>query len=523
MRYPLSRRPLSSCARSRPACESGASKSRGGWWRERRAARTLPAICCWWSSEEIDRRATRGQGGCRRGPPGSGHERDDRDELGDPDELDDGASEGDTAERDNAAAVAEQPFGAGWDPPRLLHLRVDAWGGRLQVLDPRLPVEEDEVVSLFDASGAEGTPRAGLRLGETIRLVPLLSEDRGPWWSLGEPALRFEAGLEAGALPPGSGWIGLWEPGRLELIDLDAHGRVRARGEVALPFEVSRRGRSLTLESPPIRALPGNPPRIVIGPQAVGALRLRTLLIEPGQVAPALDEPDPDRAEKWSALPGPESIGDSEVLEVDDARGRHVYLVVSTLRSDKLGMLERKKLRLYELVSDRTRAGAPPIAEIRTASRLWQELHWSLVDATGDDRLDLVLLQPEGLGGGKLAVDLYAGLEGGGFEPKFIRSVIGHTPELWRYGRDLTGDGVPDLLLASDGGFEVWAGRSRPDKRGLLEDTSSQEWSSSGRIEGELEGERVRRTVAIDGELVLFIRRARGRSLLELVHVDGSL
>ena len=419
-----------------------------------------------------------------------------------------------------------------WTPPALLHLRLHAAGGELEVLDAALPIDEGEPLGLFDATAPEGAPRAALRLGGTLRLVPFRAEDRGASWALGEPTLRFDAGLAAHALPPGSGWIGLFEPGRLELVALDAQGSVRARESAALPFEVRRRGRSLTLESPPIRGLasnPGEPPRVVVGPQPVGSLRLRTLLVDVGAEAGAAVDTDPAHAERWSALPGPERLGGSEVVGID---GR-IYLLVSTTRADKIGLLERKKLRLYELAAERTRSGLPPIAEIRTASRHWQALRWALIDATGDGLLDLVLLQPEGLSGEKLAVDLYAGRPEGGFERKEIRSLIDHTPPVWRYGDDLTGDGVPDLLLAGRGELEVWAGRRRPDQRGLLEETPRVRWSTSTALDADAEaraatdtatpteGQRVRRTVAVEGELLLFTRSAGGRSSIDVARLGG--
>jgi hypothetical protein len=474
----------------------------------------------------------------------------------------DGVEErGESAEGTSEQASEDETAERAWSPPALLHLRLDPDGGELHVLSEQLPVSEEGTVDLFDVtnestseSTADGAARrAALRLseptGETIRLVPFAAAARGAGWTLAEPVLRFDEGLAAGPLAAGSGWIRLHEPGRLELVELDARGAIRAHRELAIPFEVTRRGRTLTLESPPVRGLGGGSPRVVIGPQALGSLRLRTLVVdpaareasggaaEPGAHAGANDaDPGPSAAaiparslaleaetasagvgdEMWSALPGPEKVGDSEVLEIAERR----FLVVSTTRADKLSILERKKLRIFELSTDRTRAGSAPLAEILTASRHWQELRWALVDATGDGALDLVLLQPEGLSGAKLAVDLYAGLPGGGFQTKRIRSLVDPTPAVWRYGRDLTGDGVPDLLLASNGRLEVRAGRAVPDKRGLLEEGARFEWSSTARVRGEGEGEgeddRVRREVAVDGELLLFTQRARGRTVIEV-------
>jgi hypothetical protein len=69
-----------------------------------------------------------------------------------------------------------------------------------------------------------------------------------------------------------------------------------------------------------------------------------------------------------------------------------------------------------------------------------------------------VVIQPEGLAGKQLLVEAFLGRAGGRLEPRGRRTVLEVEADDWSYGGDVTGDGVPDLVAASEGRLLLFAG-----------------------------------------------------------------
>jgi hypothetical protein len=72
-----------------------------------------------------------------------------------------------------------------------------------------------------------------------------------------------------------------------------------------------------------------------------------------------------------------------------------------------------------------------------------------------------VLLLPEGLGGGELRIEAYPGLGGGRFLSRPRRSTLDPAPRRVLWGRDLDGDGTPDLAAITREGLAVYRGEAR--------------------------------------------------------------
>ena len=289
-----------------------------------------------------------------------------------------------------------------------------------------------------------------------------------------------------------------------------------------LPVQVERQSRGLQLRSPLVRRLPTKPPVLAVGPEEHGHIRLRTVLLDPlsrrrqdpaaeGTPSAAVESEENVR---WSMLPGIEQVIASQYWVVE---GRRVLAVV-TLRADKMGVLERKKLRLFGLDSDRTRAGSRPFFAAISASRMWQRLSVDLVEAAGGSH-DLVLVQPEGLGGGKLAIDLYRGKEGLRLEPKPIRSIVRVPESWWKYGEDWNGDGVADLLSLSAGVLRLFPGLVITKKNFLGDPT----WEHKVLAPERQSNPPRRRATYEQGILVVRSRYLEGPDRLEVVTPRGGV
>lgn len=262
--------------------------------------------------------------------------------------------------------------------------------------------------------------------------------------------------------------------GRLRTWTLDG-GRFVPGEEQALPMRAERGRRTLTLRSQPVTAVtsPGGAPLRFVGPEANGKLRLRTLMLRP----------DGSRAEAWSQLPSPEEVAGFWYLHLD---GKPV-LIVSTTDAEKIGIFANQRLRLFPLSSDRSRSGQRPSLALETASHRWFPIEPVIADLDKDGKEDLVLLQPEGLAGGDLMIDTFFGQGNGRFE-KPRRTKLGNLEaRAWRFGRDLTGDGRPDLVTLSKTGLNLYAGTADP-RRDLIDRKPRQI---------ELEGAREQITVSV--------------------------
>lgn len=165
----------------------------------------------------------------------------------------------------------------------------------------------------------------------------------------------------------------------------------------------------------------------------------------------------------WCHFTANEKVARSWYLSID---GRPM-LAVAALAADKLGIFEKQKLRVFPLRADRTRAGSPPALEIHTVTRHWYELGVHVADVDLDGRDDLVVVQPDGLGAKKLAVEVYRGQGNGGFYVTPRRSVIVAPAARWTFGADLDGDRAPDLVTLAGDRLEIYRGLAEHKRKAL--------------------------------------------------------
>lgn len=319
---------------------------------------------------------------------------------------------------------------------------------------PELERVADDVPAKIDSLAAVSLPDGDhaadlLILGEPGALYVL-----DPPWGGAHPRCRqvlAAPGLDLRSVQPereGSPrprlpWLPVARAGRLQLLAArqSAAGELTAIATYPLPVSASREAWGLELTSRPVHLLPGAPgapPRFAVGPEPQGAgARLRTLLLSSAPGEPPV--------EAWSLFPGAEKAGEGVYSSWD---GKPALLLRSFA---KLGIFTKRDLRLYLLSRDRSRAGAPPVIAVHTDCALWHELGAYLADAGGNGRQDLVLIHPEGLRGKKLRFQVYPSLGQGRLAAQPRVSSLDVEADDWFYGADLSGDGIPDLLVRSQG------------------------------------------------------------------------
>jgi len=286
----------------------------------------------------------------------------------------------------------------------------------------------------------------------------------------------------------GRPWIPAAHTGLLELFERGAGGALQHHGVYQLPVKAEKQRWGLRLSSPPVTLLPGEPPLFVVGPQVAGRRRIETILIPlDGTV----------QQEAWSLLPGEERLmmSDRRYLRFDGTPA------LAATSFDKIGVFAKKRFRLYLLGRDRSRKGSPPTLAFETDCPLWFPLDSVSADADGDGHQDLVIVHAAGLQGKELQVTAYHGIGGGHFDSRPRHWKLADQPTDWLYGPDLTGDGVPDLLvLVGDrlllypgdpkgsrplAGRPIWAvtvpGAPKPDARGEFDAGGSDQAPSPNR------------------------------------------
>lgn len=334
---------------------------------------------------------------------------------------------------------------------RLLELVLDGEGpdrpgAVLREPVARIPADAESLAAV-DLDG-DGRPELLLGGPETIwSLGP--ADDPRPPVALAEgsvldlPASRPLLLPAAPRLPrPGVGSLELWA--------LQPSGRLGPSAAVRLPSSARRTAWGLEITSPTVSALDRGAvaPLYLVGPEELGAGRLRTLILEPGADDPAIES-----REAWAQLPGAESVASSGYALLD---GRPV-LVAFTHAADKVGVFDQKRLRVLPLSSDRTRAGAGPLLAVETTSHRWQRAVARFGDWNRDGRDDVAVAQVKGLGGDGILVELYlgkavGGKEEGGFARKPRKTRVDAQVEGWRFADDVDGDGLPDLLVVDEDG-----------------------------------------------------------------------
>jgi hypothetical protein len=267
--------------------------------------------------------------------------------------------------------------------------------------------------------------------------------------------LRSLPGETSGEPHPRLPWVPTARAGRLELLAGEASSpTLRELHPVAafpLPIAASRESWGIKLTGLPVHLVPALPaaaapaappapgqpisfsPHFAAGPEAQGERRLRTLLLS----ATAGQAP----VEAWSLLPAAAQNVESRYSTWD---GRPVLSVTSLPR---FGIFVKRDVQLFLLARDRSRGGSPPVLAVHTDCHLWQTLKTYLADLTGTSRQDLVLIHPEGLSGKKLRFQVHANAGQGRLAAQPRSSSVDVEAGAWFYGADLTGDGVPDLLV----------------------------------------------------------------------------
>ena len=315
---------------------------------------------------------------------------------------------------------------------------------------------------LLDGLPAEANALAALDLDGDGADEVLLGED-GKLFSLGTPDaptsprllleasgfdLRFHLRKGSPDLPP---VFQTTEMGRLRTWRLDG-GRLVPGPEHPLPVQAARERKALRLSSLPVTPVP---PLYAVGPEDNGKVRLRTILLQP----------DGTRTDAWSQLPARENVDGFRYVALD---GRPA-LIVTTTEADKIGVFAKERFRLFQLAADRSRSGQPPAIAFQTETNRWFPVDPVLLDVDRDGKQDLVVLQPEGMGGGDLVIDAFFGQGNGRFDRPRRLKLSNLDARSWTYGRDLTGDGVADLVtVGRKTGLHLFAGTADP-RRDLLD------------------------------------------------------
>jgi hypothetical protein len=193
-------------------------------------------------------------------------------------------------------------------------------------------------------------------------------------------------------------------------------------------------------------------------PQAVGPRRLQVTLLA---VDPSSGETEV--SDCWAGLPGPEWLLEHRFLLLD---GKPM-LLAETMRSDHLSLFGEKLVRLFALEADRSRLGLTPTFAVKSRMNLWQTSEPQMLDINGDGREDLVLGYWKGLMSKRVALDVYVREENGSFRDAPRSTAFdakdGDT-SLLLFGEDVSGDGLPDLMVRND---ETWLlYRGLPTKNG---------------------------------------------------------
>lgn len=349
------------------------------------------------------------------------------------------------------------------DGPRTLYRLEPQAGGALTKLADGLPGSAKAMfLTDLDGDGRRELATGGMGELDSLGLVSELAAGKPA-----RPLLRHP-GFDPRSLSPellrtahgdgfwmGGPWMGAAEAGALRLYEA-AGGELRQRVRIPLPLTVRREPSGLELRSSRVTAGPAGADgtlRFAVGPEQAGEFRLKTALFE---VSPANQVA---AVEAWSRLPGAEKVEESRYAWL----GGRPYLLAFTQSSDKLALLEERKLRLFPLSADRTRSGKGAILTYETGAPRWNDLDIFVRDVDGDGLEDIALLYEKGLMSPELVLEVLPGTGVARFSIKARTASLDPVPERWLYGEDLTGDGLPDLVTMEGGEL-----RLRPGAKGRL-------------------------------------------------------
>lgn len=227
----------------------------------------------------------------------------------------------------------------------------------------------------------------------------------------------------------------------------------RQTGEVEVPRRMYPRAGMIDVTSPPLLSIGidrGGRPRYASLPEPVGTERMRATILDP-------DGPPEARSfEAWARLPEPERVLESDYVRLDG----ETVMVATTIAADKLSLFGEKRLRVFPLRPDRTRVGAAPLVAVDTGMNLWQGMTPFAADLDGDGHEDLVLGYWKGLKNSIAALDVFPREADGSFGKRhtFDFEVDEGDKGFLDFGRDLDGDGRPDLVLRAKGDLVVYPG-----------------------------------------------------------------
>ncbi len=391
--------------------------------------------------------------------------------------------------------------GEGEDSPRSL-FRLDlADGGSLHEIHQGMAPEAATIVA-FDL---DGDGREEPLIGEPGRFFSAVAgESLQTVLETGRADLVYPPSPDLGGATSSVDELVLAGVGVLQAYSLDtARGVFSLLWEQKLPVSVERGRYGLELRAPEVVRLQqqGQQAVYAVGPEPNGQRRLRTLLIGGEDAQPS------DPTEAWSQLPAAESVEEAGYALLN---GEPV-LVATTVPADKRGIFVKKRLRVFPLTPDRTRLGTAPVLEAMTRTRNWYPTGTGIADLDGDDRADLVLIQPKGLGGGKLVVEGFLTADGGGFEAETRLSILEVETEIWSFGRDVSGDGVADLVVLEGRQPLVYRGVRGPDVEGVVEAEPWWRGLESERVRGELRVEDLVGDSRAEIAMILETKGGRGR------------
>jgi len=354
--------------------------------------------------------------------------------------------------------------------PRQL-IRLDpASEGTLTTVRADLPADSRSLAAVdLDGDGADE-----LLIGRPGSVMALMGEGLSAVAS--HPDLSLDGSLVTMApLPQGPARLVVPSLRGLALFAPGADGGAWASvARAPLPVEASLTGGEIKVRGLPLERVGGT--QFAAGPRQVGSQRLQSLVLHPSAAG---GEAEPLVTESWSLLPEPEEIVESTYMILD---GKLALLAI-TRPGEKLSLLGEKLLRLFVLEADRSRTGRLPLLACRSRMNLWQLAHPQLIDVNRDGATDLVLGYWKGLKDSRVVLDAYMRGADGAFA-KSARSTEFDIEDgdrgLLEYGRDVTGDGLADLIVRGGQTIMVHAGLPSRDGKALVAHTAAISVTAAG-------------------------------------------